>query len=59
MTDLLEARGDGIAWLTLKRPDRLNAFSPHRETMTLARRTANGPRHPAKGTNDITQKRGT
>ena len=69
MTDLLEAREDGIAWLTLNRPDRLNAFSPamlevlgealHRETMTLARRIADGPRHPAKGTNDITQKRGT
>jgi 2-(1,2-epoxy-1,2-dihydrophenyl)acetyl-CoA isomerase len=28
MTDLLEAREDGIAWLTLNRPDRLNAFSP-------------------------------
>jgi 2-(1,2-epoxy-1,2-dihydrophenyl)acetyl-CoA isomerase len=28
MTDLLEAMEDGIAWLTLNRPDRLNAFSP-------------------------------
>jgi 2-(1,2-epoxy-1,2-dihydrophenyl)acetyl-CoA isomerase len=28
MTDLLEAIEDGIAWLTLNRPDRLNAFSP-------------------------------
>ena len=27
-TDLLEAKEDGIAWLTLNRPDRLNAFSP-------------------------------
>jgi 2-(1,2-epoxy-1,2-dihydrophenyl)acetyl-CoA isomerase len=28
MTDLLETIEDGIAWLTLNRPDRLNAFSP-------------------------------
>jgi 2-(1,2-epoxy-1,2-dihydrophenyl)acetyl-CoA isomerase len=28
MTDLLETTEDGIAWLTLNRPDRLNAFSP-------------------------------
>jgi 2-(1,2-epoxy-1,2-dihydrophenyl)acetyl-CoA isomerase len=28
MTDLLETAEDGIAWLTLNRPDRLNAFSP-------------------------------
>src|SRR5947209_4244324 len=28
MTDLLERSEDGIAWLTLNRPDRLNAFSP-------------------------------
>jgi enoyl-CoA hydratase/carnithine racemase len=28
MTDLLETREKGIAWLTLNRPDRLNAFSP-------------------------------
>src|SRR5215831_3558869 len=28
MTDLLETTDDGIAWLTLNRPDRLNAFSP-------------------------------
>src|SRR5712675_2987003 len=28
MTDLLERAEDGIAWLTLNRPDRLNAFSP-------------------------------
>ena len=28
MTDLLEKIEDGIAWLTLNRPDRLNAFSP-------------------------------
>ena len=28
MTDLLETTEDGIAWLTLDRPDRLNAFSP-------------------------------
>jgi hypothetical protein len=28
MTDLLEMSEDGIAWLTLHRPDRLNAFSP-------------------------------
>jgi 2-(1,2-epoxy-1,2-dihydrophenyl)acetyl-CoA isomerase len=28
MTDLLESTQDGIAWLTLNRPDRLNAFSP-------------------------------
>ncbi|MBV8506540.1 MAG: enoyl-CoA hydratase [Alphaproteobacteria bacterium] len=27
MTDLLESNEDGIAWLTLNRPDRLNAFS--------------------------------
>jgi len=33
MTDLLETMEDGIAWLTLNRPDRLNAFSP---TMLLA-----------------------
>ena len=28
MTDLLETMEDGIAWLALNRPDRLNAFSP-------------------------------
>ena len=28
MPDLLESIEDGIAWLTLNRPDRLNAFSP-------------------------------
>ncbi len=28
MSDLLETTEDGIAWLTLNRPDRLNAFSP-------------------------------
>src|SRR6516225_4834669 len=28
MTDLLGRTDDGIAWLTLNRPDRLNAFSP-------------------------------
>jgi 2-(1,2-epoxy-1,2-dihydrophenyl)acetyl-CoA isomerase len=28
MTDLLETTQDGVAWLTLNRPDRLNAFSP-------------------------------
>jgi 2-(1,2-epoxy-1,2-dihydrophenyl)acetyl-CoA isomerase len=28
MTDLLETTEDGIAWLTLNRPERLNAFSP-------------------------------
>ena len=28
MTDLLQTTEDGIAWLTLNRPDRLNAFSP-------------------------------
>jgi len=28
MTDLLEATEDGVVWLTLNRPDRLNAFSP-------------------------------
>ena len=28
MADLLERIEDGIAWLTLNRPDRLNAFSP-------------------------------
>ena len=28
MSDLLEKRIDGVAWLTLNRPDRLNAFSP-------------------------------
>ena len=28
MTDLLEKIEDGVAWLTLNRPDRLNAFSP-------------------------------
>jgi 2-(1,2-epoxy-1,2-dihydrophenyl)acetyl-CoA isomerase len=28
MTDLLEKIENGIAWLTLNRPDRLNAFSP-------------------------------
>src|SRR5436190_23261005 len=27
MTDLLEKTEDGVAWLTLNRPDRLNAFS--------------------------------
>jgi len=53
MTDLLEAREDGIAWLTLNRPDRLNAFSPamlevlgealHRETMTLPGASPTGP----------------
>jgi hypothetical protein len=28
VTDLLQTIEDGIAWLTLNRPDRLNAFSP-------------------------------
>jgi 2-(1,2-epoxy-1,2-dihydrophenyl)acetyl-CoA isomerase len=28
MADLLERIEGGIAWLTLNRPDRLNAFSP-------------------------------
>jgi 2-(1,2-epoxy-1,2-dihydrophenyl)acetyl-CoA isomerase len=28
MTDLLEVMEDGVAWLTLNRPDRLNALSP-------------------------------
>jgi 2-(1,2-epoxy-1,2-dihydrophenyl)acetyl-CoA isomerase len=28
MTDLLKSLEDGVAWLTLNRPDRLNAFSP-------------------------------
>src|ERR1700752_3091410 len=28
MTDLLERTEDGVAWLTLNRPDRLNALSP-------------------------------
>ena len=28
MTDLLETTEGGIAWLTLNRPDWLNAFSP-------------------------------
>ena len=28
MTDLLQTTEDGVAWLTLNRPDRLNAFSP-------------------------------
>ncbi|HZT89780.1 MAG TPA: enoyl-CoA hydratase [Stellaceae bacterium] len=28
MTDLLEAIEDGVAWLTLNRPERLNALSP-------------------------------
>ena len=28
MTELLEATEEGVAWLTLNRPDRLNAFSP-------------------------------
>jgi 2-(1,2-epoxy-1,2-dihydrophenyl)acetyl-CoA isomerase len=28
MTDLLETTEDGVARLTLNRPDRLNAFSP-------------------------------
>jgi 2-(1,2-epoxy-1,2-dihydrophenyl)acetyl-CoA isomerase len=28
MTDLLETAEDGVAWLTLNRPERLNAFSP-------------------------------
>ena len=37
MTDLLETMEDGIAWLTLNRPDRLNAFSP---AMLLAFREA-------------------
>jgi hypothetical protein len=58
-----------VVWLKLNGPDRLDAFSPampdvlggalHRETMTIARRIAGGPRHPATGTNDIIQKRGT
>jgi 2-(1,2-epoxy-1,2-dihydrophenyl)acetyl-CoA isomerase len=28
MTDLLETTEEGVAWLTLNRPERLNAFSP-------------------------------
>jgi 2-(1,2-epoxy-1,2-dihydrophenyl)acetyl-CoA isomerase len=28
MTDLLETTEEGVVWLTLNRPDRLNAFSP-------------------------------
>jgi 2-(1,2-epoxy-1,2-dihydrophenyl)acetyl-CoA isomerase len=28
MTDLLETTANGVAWLTLDRPERLNAFSP-------------------------------
>jgi 2-(1,2-epoxy-1,2-dihydrophenyl)acetyl-CoA isomerase len=28
MTDLLETMEDGVSWLTLNRPERLNAFSP-------------------------------
>ena len=28
MSDLLEVVEEGIAWLTLNRPDRLNALSP-------------------------------
>jgi 2-(1,2-epoxy-1,2-dihydrophenyl)acetyl-CoA isomerase len=37
MSDLLEKSENGIAWLTLNRPDRLNAFSP---AMVLALREA-------------------
>ena len=31
MTDLLERAEDGIAWLTLNRPDRLNAWTVEME----------------------------
>ena len=37
MPDLLETSEDGVVWLTLNRPDRLNAFSPARSEQGLRR----------------------